>query len=453
MVVRRLVKSYRVVLWVGFGGLLGIILLNAWKGAQVLSAIESRGIGVRSEYQRRDDLLDGIRFALSDSASEVRDYLLERDPAGVRRRRRELETLHATILDATAEYGKDLMPGEAPLWRQLEAGIDAYWSVLEPAFHWDAFTRREQAENFLQQQVIPRQGELLRLAGTVNQVNQRNVLRSRQKTVELFGQFRGELALFALGAMLLGVVLAYLTIHRILVLERASDVQLREVIRARSELQRLSRRLVAVQEEERRRVARELHDQVGQAISAVLVELGRLDSRLPRDQSESRTILAGARQVADQAVAKVRDMALLLRPSMLDDLGLVPALNWQAREVSRRTGVKVRVTAATVADDLPDEYRTCIYRTVQEAVNNAATHAHAAAVRVEARQEDGQIHVSIQDDGAGFDPSLEKGMGILGMEERVRQLGGIFRIDSHKGRGTVVSLHLPLPQPVGASLT
>ena len=453
MVVRHLVKSYRVVLWVGFGGLLGIILLNAWKGEQVLSAIESRGSGVRAEYQRRDDLLDGIRFALSDSASEVRDYLLERDPAGVRRRRRELEKLHATVVNATVEYAKGLLPAEAPLWHRLEAGIEAYWSVLQPAFQWDAATRQKEAENFLQQQVIPRQGELLRLADTVNQVDQQNLLRSREKNVKLFEQFRGELVLFAVGAILLGVVLAFLTINRILVLERASDEQLREVIRARSELQRLSRRLVAVQEEERRGVARELHDQVGQAISAVLVELGRLDSRLPPDQRESRAILAGARQVADQAVAKVRDMALLLRPSMLDDLGLVPALNWQAREVSRRTGVKVRVAAATVADDLPDAYRTCIYRTVQEAVNNAATHAHASTVRVEARQEDGQIHVSVQDDGAGFDPSLEKGMGILGMEERVHQLGGVFRIDSHKGRGTVVSLQLPLPQPVETSLT
>jgi len=153
-----------------------------------------------------------------------------------------------------------------------------------------------------------------------------------------------------------------------------------------------------------------------------------------------------ARELADRAVAQVRDMALLLRPSMLDDLGLVPALKWQAREVARRTGIKVKVVAETVADDLPDDCRTCIYRTVQEAVNNAAQHAHASTVRVEARQQESQIHVSIEDDGAGFDPALEKGMGILGMEERVRQLGGAFRIDSARGRGTKVSLLLPLAQ-------
>ena len=155
-------------------------------------------------------------------------------------------------------------------------------------------------------------------------------------------------------------------------------------------------------------------------------------------------MLSAARQLADRATAQVRDMALLLRPSMLDDLGLVPALQWQAREVSRRTGVKVKVAAETVADDLPDEYRTCIYRTVQEAVNNAARHAQATTVRVDARQQEGSIRVSIQDDGGGFDTTHVKGMGILGMEERVKRLGGFFRIDSERGGGTIVSLLLPL---------
>jgi signal transduction histidine kinase len=189
-------------------------------------------------------------------------------------------------------------------------------------------------------------------------------------------------------------------------------------------MQSLSHRLVAAQEEERRRVARELHDEVGQALSAVLVELGRLEGRIPVRSQENRAMLSVARELADQATSQVRDMALLLRPSMLDDLGLVPALQWHAREVSRRTGVKVKVAAESVADDIPDEYRTCVYRIVQEAVNNAARHAQASVVRVEARQENNQIRV--------------------GMEERVKKLGGVFRVDSEKGGGAIISVLLPL---------
>ena len=368
---------------------------------------------------------------------------MDDDAAAVLQHRTDLETLRHQIGDAIARYDHDLPADEAALWRQLKLDVDAYWRVLEPAFGWDAGTRRRQAESFLRRQVIPRQGELLRLISGVDQTDQRNLQQSKRKITELFAQFRTELVLSALAASLLGGLLALLTVHRALELEQAAERQLREVTQARSEMQNLSNRVVAVQEEERRRVARELHDEVGQAISGVLVELGRAANRLP-PESESRADLSLARQLAERAVEDVRDMALLLRPSMLDDLGLVPALKWQAREISRRTGVKIKVAAETVADDLPDGYRTCIYRVVQEALNNAARHAHASWVRVEALQDNDQIRVSIHDNGSGFDPSQDKGMGILGMEERVKSLGGIFRIDSEKGSGTVVSLLLPM---------
>lgn len=446
MPVQRLFKSSRAVLWVGFGGLLAIILLMAWKSSQVVSAIQSEGNQLRAEYNQRDDLLDGIRFSLSESASDIRDYLLDRDASAVIKRRSDLEKLRARIADAVARYSRDLPPDEAPLWGQLTRDINAYWDVVAPSFRWDRETRRLRAEDFVHAQVIPRQGTLLALTSTIDRVNQRNLQQSNRRIAELFREFRLEMALSALIAFLLGLVLALFTIGRILVLEREAGEQLREVTRARLEMQNLSHRLVAAQEEERRRVARELHDEIGQALSAVLVELGRLESRLPAEPRENRAMLSVARQLADRATVQVRDMALLLRPSMLDDLGLLPALQWQAREVSRRTGVKVKVAADGVADDLPDEYRTCVYRIVQEAVNNAARHAQASLVRVEARQENGRIRVSIQDDGAGFDPKREKGMGILGMEERVKKLGGIFRIDSEKNGGTIVSLLLPVAE-------
>lgn len=446
MGVRLVLKSYRAVLWVGFGSLLAIILLIAWKGAQVVLAIESQNDFLWTAYVEHDELLDGIRFALSQSASSVRDYLLDDDAAAVLQHRTDLETLHHQIDDAVARYDRDLPADEAALWRQLKRDVDAYWRVLEPAFGWDARTRRRQAESFLRHQVIPRQGELLGLIARVDQTDQRNRQQSNRKIAALFAQFRRELTLSALAASLLGGLLAFLTVHRVLELEQAAARRLREVTQARSELQNLSNRVVAVQEEERQRVARELHDEVGQAISAVLVELGRAANHLP-PESETLANLSLARQLAERAVEQVRDMALLLRPSMLDDLGLVPALKWQAREVSRRTGVKIKVAAETVVDDLPDDYRTCIYRVVQEALNNAARHADPSWVRVEALQDNEKIRVNIQDNGSGFDPSEDKGMGILGMEERVKRLGGIFRIDSEKGSGTIVSLLLPMAQP------
>ena len=137
-------------------------------------------------------------------------------------------------------------------------------------------------------------------------------------------------------------------------------------------------------------------------------------------------------------------MALLLRPSMLDDLGLVAALDWQGREVSRRSDAEVQVDAEGVSAGLPDEYKTAIYRLVQEALHNAARHARANNIRVSVRQSGDRINVEVTDDGAGFDPQRTRGMGILGMEERAKRLGGTMSIESRPGAGTTLRFELPV---------
>jgi signal transduction histidine kinase len=143
-------------------------------------------------------------------------------------------------------------------------------------------------------------------------------------------------------------------------------------------------------------------------------------------------------------VQTVRNMALLLRPSMLDDLGLVPAVEWYAREMSRRDEIEVEVRAENVSEELPDPLKLCVYRIVQEALNNAQRHAHAKNAVVELQQTGDVIRVNTRDDGSGFDPKRTRGMGLLGMEERVKRLGGTIEIDSRPGAGTTIRAELPL---------
>jgi signal transduction histidine kinase len=140
-------------------------------------------------------------------------------------------------------------------------------------------------------------------------------------------------------------------------------------------------------------------------------------------------------------------MALLLRPSMLDDLGLIAALEWQAREVSKRSGLWVKVSADQVSEQLPEEHKTCIYRIVQEALHNCEQHASAQHVDVAVRQETDRLRLLIHDDGRGFDARRQRGMGLLGIEERVSHLGGSFTVDSTAGSGTSIEVVLPLRQP------
>jgi len=128
---------------------------------------------------------------------------------------------------------------------------------------------------------------------------------------------------------------------------------------------------------------------------------------------------------------------------MLDDFGLVPALQWQAREISKRIGMRVDVTADHVSDDLPEGHKTCIYRVVQEALHNCSRHAHAHVVRISVEQRPDRILLEVQDDGRGFEPR-QRGLGLLGMEERVTHLGGSFHVESAPGRGTLINIVLPL---------
>jgi signal transduction histidine kinase len=201
---------------------------------------------------------------------------------------------------------------------------------------------------------------------------------------------------------------------------------------------------VEAQETERRTISRELHDQVGQTLNAVLVETANLAKRIPADDAASLRSLDNIRNFADSSVNSIRDIALLLRPSMLDDLGLIPALEWQAREVSRRSGIKVTVKAGNVPDSLSDETRTCVYRVVQEALVNVSRHSAAKSAIVTVKQEGNSLLLSVEDDGKGFNTETTRGLGMLGMEERVRQLGGQFEIRSTPGKGTELLARLPI---------
>ena len=264
----------------------------------------------------------------------------------------------------------------------------------------------------------------------------------------LFAKFRTDLILLVFATLIGGVLLAYGSISRILRLERLSALRFDEAFEARRALQDLSARLVEVQETERRALSRELHDEVGQALSALLLALGNAAAMLsPNDNPDARSQLLDTRRLAEKTVAVVRDMCLLLRPSMLDDLGLVPALEWQAREVARTDHIRVTVEAESAMEELSDDYKTCIYRIVQEALRNVSD-AKAKLVQIALTEEDGALRLTIKDDGRGFMPDLrQKGVGLLGMEERVKRLRGTFQVQSAPGKGAVINVVLPVLVP------
>jgi signal transduction histidine kinase len=239
---------------------------------------------------------------------------------------------------------------------------------------------------------------------------------------------------------MLGGAIAAASLSRMLKLERQSQA-------AESELRLLSGQLRTAQEEERKHLSRELHDQVGQMLTGLRMELAGIARVLADSESEISSRIARAKGTVEQTLRIVRNIAMLLRPSMLDDLGLSPALAWLVKEMSRSSGIDIQSSIDSTVDSLPETQRTCIYRLVQEALTNAVRHSGARHAEVVIQARAGSVVGSVNDDGKGFDLASHKrrGLGLLGMEERVRELGGTIRVTSQPGHGTRVELRLPRP--------
>lgn len=432
-------------LWGGFTGLLVLMCTMAIDSGLSLRGVVETSAQLRKASRQRDELLDQLRNDIYHSSTILRDYLLENDPARGARQKDELEHIRVRLTNTLLNYGQNAPVDEREAFGALASHVNTYWELLQPALAWNTPLRLARGESFLREVVIPRRVEVVDLVNQITALNKRDFEAGEVKFEELQSRFRNRITWMCLTAMVFGFVLAWVVMRRVTHLERETAVRYAEVEVARRNLRRLSERLVNAQEEERRTIARELHDEIGQAVSATLVELGRLEAALS-DVAAHRERLTSVRRMLEGCVSSVRDMALLLRPSMLDDLGLVAALKWQAREVTRRTGLDVRMATEEIANDLPDSHKTCIYRVVQEALNNCAKHSHATQVRVFVRRDGDGLTVTVQDDGVGFDSTRERGMGLLGIEERVTRLSGLFSIQSSSGDGTILAIRVPLPQ-------
>jgi PAS domain S-box-containing protein len=218
-----------------------------------------------------------------------------------------------------------------------------------------------------------------------------------------------------------------------------------EELRAASQrLRALSRRLLEVQEQERRHLARELHDEIGQYLTGLKLQLEAAGLTAPTDVAAR---LAGARAMLRDLTERVRELSLRLRPTMLDDLGLVPALVWLLERYTAQTGVRVAFTHAGLGRRFPPEAETAAYRIVQEALTNVARHAGVAEAEVRLTADGGGLTVAVADRGAGFDPAAAAARptgGLSGMRERAELLGGTWAVEAAPGAGTRVTARLPV---------
>ena len=219
-------------------------------------------------------------------------------------------------------------------------------------------------------------------------------------------------------------------------------------------LRQLSGHLMQAQDQERRRIARELHDNSGQTLAAIAVNLSRIENLVPDAPAKVRNLVADTAAMAEQTSREIRTVSYLMHPPLLDEAGLLAAINWLANGFSQRSGIRAEVDAPAQFDRLPADIEVTVFRIVQETLTNVARHSGSKTAFIKLTRQPGEIVLTVRDEGRGIPPEkLEKvhgnvsalGVGVAGVWERVRQFGGELEINSNS-RGTTVMVVVPLPE-------
>jgi len=218
------------------------------------------------------------------------------------------------------------------------------------------------------------------------------------------------------------------------------------------QLRRLSRQILSAQEDERKKISRELHDVIAQTLTSINVRLSTLKRGAALNTRDLERNIARTQRLVEHSVNIVHQFARELRPTVLDDLGLIPALHTFLKSFREQTGLRVSLSAFAAVEDMNGDKRTALYRVAQEALTNVARHAHASQASVNIQKLNGAVTMKITDDGKGFhthpesNGNLGKRLGLLGMRERLEMVGGKFTVTSAPGKGTVVIVQIPLAE-------
>lgn len=428
------------------GGFLAVLAMLVYAAVEAYSLQSPGGAEQESAYQEfiiLDDAVTNLRRAVWLGGIYSRDYLLDRDDDGLhlfRERIRELgssgdaqlKILESHLPQAATEHG---------LRRHFEAFLGELQTLADRPERVDL-----SAVSLAEGVLLPQRLETLAIFEDFRGVVRKELANAQERFQNERREAARTLVFMLAFAVMIAFGVAAFSLRYSRSIEGERERQYAEIARAKRELEDLSARILEVQEEERRSLSQELHDEVGQTLTALRMELS-LAIGQARDAA-TREQIRRSRELVEKTVRIVRNISLMLRPSLLDDLGLGAALQWQLDEFSRRSGISVRFTGAEVGEDLPEAVATCVFRIAQEALNNCEKYAGASRVNVELALREDQVFLEIADDGKGFAVDERglpfRGTGILGMKERAWKQGGAVTVSTAPGTGTRIQLVLPV---------
>jgi Signal transduction histidine kinase len=374
----------------------------------------------------------------------LREFLLDTSPEVEADYLNRIIRLRSEIQEQVSELEKTShLEDRSPLVR-LRREIDTYWEFMLPVLHWTPKERAERGTYFLREEQRPRRQSILAISDEVRRLNEAFYEQQYEAINLSEREFRGDVQSVMGFAFVSGLLVAGASILRIAWLEKRFVEQHEEAKRRSEELRHLSMKLRHAQEDERKEISRELHDEVGQKLTALRMELGSLGRLRFTQDGEFAERLEEVKLLAEQSLRSIRDIAAGLRPTMLDDLGLQPALQRQARQFSRHTGIPVVTEVRGEIANLQERHKVYIYRIVQEGLTNCARHSGAKRINIVLEGNPDGVNLLVEDDGVGFDRTRQRsGIGLIGIEERVRELRGSLEVESRPGEGTRIRVHIP----------
>ena len=445
---RRLLHglTIKAALVLAFGATFGLWLFAGFHFAGRVSDVQREAAAINTRYIQAQELLSTVRTQVLLSSVVVRDALLDPDPETITGYRAHFDEAYRVARDALDRY-VPVLDSAAERERVVGLGreVAQFQTTSIEVLSTDRGSWAREARVLLTRQIMPRRDTVIRVSDEVQALNRAAFVRQQRAIADIYETTQHRIWQrlgVALAASLLIALLA--TVHVGRLEQDLRQQRLRERQNSQ-DLQRLSAKLVSAQEEERRTIARELHDEVGQLLMAVKVELSVARRALGTVGADA---LDGVQTITDTALSSVRDLSRLLHPALLDDLGLSAAIEWHLNGFGKRHDLRVEVLQERMDERLAPEIEAAAYRIVQEGLTNVAKHARATTCRVYLQRLPNTLLITVEDDGLGFDPARQgdngrHGLGLIGIRERVLQLGGSMRIDSGASKGTRLTVELP----------
>jgi signal transduction histidine kinase len=440
--------TIRTVLVLGFGLTLGLWLFSGYYFTTRVAELQRQSALVTDRYVRAQARMSAVRSQVLLASVYVRDALLDPNPESIVDYRIKIDEAFRISGRALVEYEPVLdTASESARVTQLRVTIDEFHASVLDVLDGDSTRWPSDALMLLRDRIMPRREAAIQVSEDVQALNRGAYIDQQTAMTAIYrGTQQRIWTQFGL-AVIASFVIGLAAIGRVAALERELRQQQEQDARNSADLQRLSSQLITAQEEERRRIARELHDEVGQALSAIKMELALAERNLQQPWRVDAT-LGTARTMTENTLQTVRDLSRLLHPAVLDDIGLSAAIETYVREFRKRYSVPVEFAQEQLDVRLPPDCEVAVYRVVQEALTNVARHARAKSCRVVLRHVGAAVEISVEDDGVGFDPEAQRrgtvvqGLGLLGMRERVTRIGGQCVVDSAVGHGTKVTVTL-----------